>query len=443
MKNFFANRPIVIPLILLIITIIIFDHFAPVIFFRNHYIKNLTKNTSLCKYVVKTAPKTTTKGNHIGYVANIIALKDDNKWLKTNGEVQIYLPLKDSNDTNYPILKMGDTLIAKANLIPIKNFDNSFDYVRYMKHKRIYHYTFLQDFTIKKRYKSGNIRLLAFDINQKLKNILSKSNMGKEQTALSIAMLLGDKTTMQKDTRQMFNHSGLAHILCVSGLHVMIIVSFFDFLLGFVISNNLKGFYLRKIILMLLTWAIAFVVGLSPSCVRVAVMYSLFLLAMISKREYDSMNILFVSAFIFLLVDPLLLFNISFQLSFLAVFGIFALKPYILDKLKKIPSLFIKPTSRLNNISNNVLQNISISISTQICCLPILILNFGYFPLFFLLANLFAIPLAQIILISMIIYLPLSFVPMINVFLSNILNFELSLLLFISEQTEKLNSIFF
>lgn len=443
MKDFFTNRPIIIPLILLIFVIIVFDSFAPVIFLRNHYIKNLNSNTSLSKYVIETAPKPTTKGNHTGYIANMIAINNDNKWIKTTGEVQIYMPKKDSSKTPYPILKMGDTIIAKTNLIPIKNFDNSFDYVRYMKHKRIYHFAFLQDFTIKKRNKAKSIRLLAFDVNEKLKNILLKSNMNKEQKSLSVAMLLGDKTTMQKDTRQMFNHSGLAHILCVSGLHVMIIVSFFDFLLGFVISNNLRGFYLRRTILMFLTWATAFIVGLSPSCVRVAVMYSLFLLATISKREYDSMNILFVVAFIFLLADPLLLFNISFQLSFLAVFGIFAFKPYIFDKLKKVSSIFIKPTNKFNTISNNVLQNISISIATQICCLPVLIFNFGYFPLFFLLANLFAIPLAQIILISIVIYLPLSFVPIVNIFLSTILNFELSILLFIGEQTEKLNSIFF
>ncbi|MDO5759390.1 MAG: ComEC/Rec2 family competence protein [Bacteroidota bacterium] len=443
MKKFLADKPIIFPLVFLIVIIILFDCFCPTIFLRNHYIKHFDQRTNLCKYVIETAPKLTKEGKHYGYVANMIAIKNNDKWTTTTGEVQIYLSVKDSNKIDYPLLKMGDTIVAKTYLRQIENFTNSFDYIRYMKHKRIYHQTFLKDFSIHRRNKATNIRLLAFDINSKLKNIILKSPMEKEKKALAIAMLLGDKTTLQKDTRQMFNHSGLAHILCVSGLHVMIIISFFDFLLGFVVSKNLRGFYLRRILLVLLTWALAFVVGLTPACVRVAVMSSLFLLATLSKKEYDNMNILFVTAFIFLLIDPLLLFNISFQLSFLAVFGIFAFKPFILTQLNKLFFLVFKPNSRIQAISNPIFQNISISLATQICCLPILIVNFGYFPLFFLLANILAIPLAQIILVSIIIYLPLSSLPFISMVVSKILDIELSLLLFIGQQTEKLNNMFF
>ncbi len=442
MKKFFADKLIIFPLILLIIIIIVFDNYCPVVFLRNHYTKTLGQTTKVCKYVIKTSPKRTIKGNYIGYVAQMIAHKNQTQWIKTTGDVQIYLPVKDREGKYYPSLRMGDTITAKSNLIPISNFDSSFDYVKYMKHKRIYHSAFIKDFDINKRKAAKNIRLLAFDINTKLKNILQQSNMSKRQASLAIAMLLGDKSTMQEDTRQMFNHSGLAHIICVSGLHVIIIVSFFDFLLGFVISSNLRGFYLRRIILMLLTWCIAFVVGLTPSCVRVAVMCSLVLLGEISKRDYNNCNILLTTAFIFLLFDPLLLFNISFQLSFLAVFGIFLFKPYIFSKLTYLSALCFQPANRIKFISDKILQNVSISIATQICCLPVLIINFGYFPLFFFLANIVAIPLAQIILISIIVYLPLSFLPVIPSLLSEVLNLEISLLLFITEQTEKLNSLF-
>ena len=433
-RKFFEKRPIFLPLVILIVTIIVYDSCCPVIFFRNHYIKHTNSKTEYFKYVIKSKPKQTRKGNHFSYTAKTVAYSSayDNKWHECTGDIKLYIPKCSINAERNPEVDYLDTIITKNNLLAIKNFDSSFNYVRYMRHQRIYHSVFANDFEIQKRKKTSNIFELSFDINEKLRNVLLNT-LDKKTSSVAIAMLLGDKTEMDDEVRQSFNASGLAHLLCVSGLHIMILIGFFSFLFKWFLPLNIRGLYFRQVILVLLSWTIAFIVGLTPSSMRVATMLSILFISEIFLLNNDRLNILLLTAFIFLLINPLILFNVSFQLSFLAVLGILAFKPWINNRINKTITLLPIRNHLLNRLLYSISSNVSVSIAVQLCCLPVLLFYFKSFPLFAIIGNLVAIPLAQIILITLVFFLFLAQVPIISASLSYILQMEIDALIYVAE----------
>ncbi|MBQ4420608.1 MAG: ComEC/Rec2 family competence protein [Bacteroidales bacterium] len=437
-RKFFEKRPIFLPLVILIVTIIVYDSCCPVIFFRSHYIKHTNSQTEYFKYVIKSKPKQTKKGNHFSYTAKTVAYfsVDDSQWHECTGDIKLYIPKYCINAERNPEVDYLDTIITKNNLLAIKNFDSSFNYVRYMRHQRIYHSVFANDFELHKRKKTSNIFELSFDINEKLRNVLLNT-LDKKTSSVAIAMLLGDKTEMDDEVRQSFNASGLAHLLCVSGLHIMILIGFFSFLFKWVLPPNIIGFYSKQVILVLLSWTIAFIVGLTPSSMRVATMLSILFISEIFLLNNDRLNILLLTAFIFLLINPLILFNVSFQLSFLAVLGILAFKPWINNRINKTITLLPIRNHLLNRLLYSISSNVSVSIAVQLCCLPVLLFYFKSFPLFAIIGNLVAIPLAQIILITLVFFLFLAQVPIISASLSYILQMEIDALIYIAELGSK------
>ncbi len=429
------KRPIIIPLLIFITIIILVDIFLPTIFIRDHYIKYINQTTTF-KYLIIDTPTETPKT--YSYTAKIIAYKDlsTNLWHKTNGKIKIYISKTNQEDIQNRILNYGDVIIINNNLLPIRNFDStsSFDYARYMRHKRIYHQVFAKDFVFCESNQGNKIIAIAIKTNLWLKNRIQRTNMQIDQKNLAIALLLGDKKDLSRNIRQHFNISGLAHILCVSGLHIMLIVSAFSFVLKKVLPFGLNSVYIRNIIMVLLSWIMAFIVGLTPSALRVATMISLLTLSKFTSLNGDKTNILLVTAFIFLCFDPLVLFNISFQLSFLAVLGIVSLSPYM-------KNFFNERLKTENSLLKSLLSNAITTTSAQVFTFPIILINFGRFPLFFLITNLIVIPFLQLILVSIIVLIVFVDIPLLNTILGYICNLEMSLLLSIASITDKLTII--
>ena len=162
-------------------------------------------------------------------------------------------------------------------------------------------------------------------------------------------------------------------------------------------------------------------------------MLSILFISEIFLLNNDRLNILLLTAFIFLLINPLILFNVSFQLSFLAVLGILAFKPWINNRINKTITLLPIRNHLLNRLLYSISSNVSVSIAVQLCCLPVLLFYFKSFPLFAIIGNLVAIPLAQIILITLVFFLFLAQVPIISASLSYILQMEIDALIYVAE----------
>lgn len=197
-----------------------------------------------------------------------------------------------------------------------------------------------------------------------------------QSAALATGILLGDKSLMDKETKNEFIESGAAHILAVSGLHVTILIVFLSYFLRIFIPGRLKYFI---IILFLIFYGL--ITGLSPAVVRAVLMGCMALIAKIINRNYLIVNILSFSFAIQLLIDPLLVFHLGFWLSYLAVVGILFIQPHL-----------IFPTQ--NPIKKWLKDNITVGISAQIATLPILVGFLGKFPVVFIITNLITLPLS-------------------------------------------------
>ena len=195
-------------------------------------------------------------------------------------------------------------------------------------------------------------------------------------------------------------------MLAVSGLHVGILFGVFTLLFGF-IRKQKYGKLLFVMLGLLVLWSYAFITGLSPSVMRAATMFSLVCIATNINRRPNIYNTLSFSAFVLLILNPNNLFEVGFQLSYAAVFGIVFLQPKL---------------SKLWPVKNKILKFfwtlLSVSIAAQISTFPITSFYFNQFPSYFWLSNLVVIPAVFILICSGILLLIFSTVPFISNFIA-------------------------
>nr|WP_255572943.1 ComEC/Rec2 family competence protein [Hanstruepera marina] len=200
------------------------------------------------------------------------------------------------------------------------------------------------------------------------------------------ALFLGQRQDISNELRQQYVDAGAIHILAISGLHVGIILIILNNLFRF-FRRFKKGYIFKTIIILILLWAFAIIAGLSPSVLRAVTMFSAVAIAMNLKRPYNIYNTLAISAFVLLLFNPMLLFEIGFQLSYLAVIGIVSIQPLLFNAIKT-KYWFI----------NKVLILLTVSIAAQIGVLPLSLFYFHQFPGLFFISNVVIIPFLGFIL---------------------------------------------
>lgn len=153
---------------------------------------------------------------------------------------------------------------------------------------------------------------------------LDRLHLSPEAMSIASAMSIGKRSAMDKATNESYSKTGTSHLLSVSGLHVGIIAMLVNFLLWLLPAFR-YGHIIKNIVAIAVIWLYAFVTGLSPSVVRAAIMFTGAQAALASSRSSGRLNILLATATVMLLVNPNYLYDISFQLSFVAVAGIFLL----------------------------------------------------------------------------------------------------------------------
>jgi len=203
-----------------------------------------------------------------------------------------------------------------------------------------------------------------------------------QDLAVVSAMVLGDKSALSQETKESYSRSGASHILAVSGLHIGIIFQLFVILLG--------GKQHRKINIGLSTtavWMYVVFIGMPASAVRSAVMISCYGFVELSYRRGSPINTLAFAYVLMLLVSPLSLFDISFQMSFLAVFSIFLV----------FPPLY-KTWHPTHSISRWIWGLVCVSLAAQLGTIPLIAYYFGRISCYSLLTSFIAIPAATFIL---------------------------------------------
>lgn len=208
-----------------------------------------------------------------------------------------------------------------------------------------------------------------------LKPFESLDLSGPEKAVLT-TLTLGYRANMDRRVKKQFSMAGVAHILAVSGFHVAIVCGFLSLFFS-VLPHYGWGKWIRYLGTVGLLWIFVIISGMAASALRAGLMLSLFLTGQVMERRSDRYNTLAASAFCMLAYQPSYLFDIGFQLSYLAVFFILFLQP----RLRK----WISVRNPLLSVPWNWL---TVSIAAQAGTVFLCLYYFGQFSSVFLLANL-------------------------------------------------------
>jgi competence protein ComEC len=317
------------------------------------------------------------------FSADLLSYKIEDGWRPGYGKVKCKVKLVDKDIQ--PIL--GKTIfISGVPKLPgfIPPNTASFDYREWL----------VQNDFIATLYASGwhssnnnKLSIIGFAASIREKCLVNfKTNDGlKNESELASALLLGDRIGIDPNITQSFTEIGIIHLLAVSGLHVGLVFQSLTFVLSFCFRGKRFKTLIAALSLGSL-WSYALMTGLSPSVCRASLMLSLAILGSLIQRKIPAFNLLASAAFILIIIEPQIIFDIGFLLSFSAVFGIFAISHH-LSQIRRINSKLIRA----------ILIACTISVSAQLATLPFTLYYFGRFPVYFLIANLVAIPLASLI----------------------------------------------
>ena len=161
---------------------------------------------------------------------------------------------------------------------------------------------------------------------ERLLEPFERLNLSKEEKSVLATITLGYRKEMDREVRRRFSVTGVAHLLAVSGFHVAVVCGFLSLLFSFLPKNSFYS-WLRYLLTLCLLWSFVVITGLVASAVRAGLMLTLYLTGRVLRRMTDGYNTLAAAAFCMLVFNPLYLFDIGFQLSYLAVLSILYLQP--------------------------------------------------------------------------------------------------------------------
>ncbi len=360
---------------------------------KNHYlycIQDKNYKTYLSLTVLEQI-KTTTKNQR--YIVEVNQINTNNCFGKA-----ILNITKESTPTRW---NNGSRLLVMGSIYKNKapNNPNQFDYKAYLENQQIY----AQIFTNKQQLltsstKEKNLSYYTSRLRNKIISNLELHHFNKKELNIVLALILGQQQEIDPDLVKDYQYAGAIHILSVSGLHVACILSFIAFLLK-PIPNHRKGAFIKLIIILLSLWFFGLLAGMAPSVVRSITMFSFMAIGLFMIRSVNFYHTLLVSIFLILLFEPSFLFDIGFQLSYLALFFIVWLQPLLFS--------IWKPRNTISNYFWNIL---TVSFAAQLGTFPLSLYYFHQFPGLFFVTNILILPLLSLILaIALLVVIMASF----------------------------------
>lgn len=337
--------------------------------FHNSYfqLKDVQNQNSFQMKIIEFQPKTNGWSKGIGEIKLLNNQKNKDKVER----IVFYSKPNKSFDVN-------DFLLLNTSLIPIENKGNpgEFDLKMFWKGKGIRYMCFFDEtnFKLLDRKERNPIQHFFYWLQCSFNQILEYHLEG-ENLAIGKALILGDKSMLDSETKNSFSATGAMHVLAVSGLHIGLILQIL-----LVVAKGFSKFISRKtaiIVIVIMLWIYSILTGFSPSVIRSIFMFTILIFAQFSGKTQNNINSLFFSAFVLLLIEPMFLFDIGFQLSYLAMIGIFTL---------------YKPIEKWYQPKNKILkyfwQGTAVGFAAQCMTVPLTLYYFHQFPNYFALANL-------------------------------------------------------
>ena len=335
-------------------------------------------------------------------------------------------------DSTTPPPQFGDLIGFYSDVRYIESNGNplEFDYQQYMSRQGVYCQTYIkkQEYEILQPAYQKGIKYYGAKIRNSLIEIYRQTGISGQQLAVLEALTLGYKADLDPETITTFQTSGAMHILAVSGLHTGIIMLITNFLLMF-LDYSQKTRILKCALIILTLWVFAAITGFSASVCRSALMFSLLAVSQILNRNVSTYNTLATSAFILLLFNPLLIFNVGFGLSYLAVLAIISIMPFMQKTLPKFDPVHDTRWIMIRKwLTRYLLGIIFVSIAAQLGTSVLSIRTFNLFPTYFLITNIIVIPLSYFIMVTAITLLAVSWCAPLMMLATEVLKFFLGLL---------------
>jgi len=316
------------------------------------------------------------KQSYVQYTARSLSVTFEGRHYNFNEKVFLRVNEKDA-------FKFGDKIAVEGECSSIAGIRNpgDFDYKLYYRSKGISKVIKADSGVLLKEDSAGIFRTLLYLSKEKVRNTI-KEALPKDEAAMLIGIITGDKADIDEDTREAYMRTGLSHILSVSGLHVgflMLLITYI--LMPFRLEKRLKG----TIILMVITYYVLLIGAPLPS-VRALIMLAVLMTGKAAGREYDLLTSVSFAGILILVFKPLAVHDPGFMISFGAMYSIALIYPVFYCMLKSIPSV-IKSAAAL-------------SISVWLGLAPVLSYYFNYISVISIVFNIIAVPLSFIITIA-------------------------------------------
>ncbi len=350
--------------------------------------------------------------------------KNDTEQTYAGKKIYLYIPKESKSSGMIP----GQTVMFYGKIDkPSSNF-TTFDYAEYLYKKGISGTLWVnaQKWMLLDIKPKQSHSLIALQRRKRLLDLYNKWGLSGQELGIVSAVTLGSKDELSRETKEIYSKSGASHVLAVSGLHVGIIYLILSVIFS-IFMNRGRLRWIKEAIIVLILWYYAVLIGLPISIVRSLIMFSMVALSRGLYREGSSLNSMAFAALLILFFDPKSLYEVSFQLSFSAVFSIILLQ----NRVAKL----VKFKTAIGRYINEI---ISVSIAAQIGTAPLVIYYFSNFSTYFLITNLIVIPLMfVVVLLSMILWI-VSVIPFIRSFIILLLSLTVKFVNFFLDYITKL-----
>lgn len=283
----------------------------------------------------------------------------------------------------------GDTVNATVRCSRVENFTGDFDYRRYMEERGVFYTCFFGRNSSLEVLKNGTppLRTLPARLRWKFSAAVDSAMPSEDMArirAVVKALAYGYQDEIPAGIEESFRQSGAIHLLALSGMHLGLLYGLLLKLLA-LIGNSPTVKRIRSIVIIAALWAFTIFTGCGVSILRAAVMFSIYEAGVLAGRRRNGLNALSLSAIIITVADPSAPSGISFQLSYAAMTAIFLIFPHLRAIVKT-----------RNRISGRIADACAMTIACQATTAPIILLHFGTFAFYSLLANLLCSPIVSI-----------------------------------------------
>lgn len=314
-----------------------------------------------------------------------------------------------------PDVLPGNRIQANGTLC---NFDTAtnpgqFDARSYYQEQGIYYIMYTDGYALVSG-KTDRYRAFLFRLHKHLLSVIQDS-LPEKQAGIIMTMLLGDKSALNPEIRQLYRQNGIGHLFAVSGLHVTILcMAFYQLLLWLRLPRSIAVSGTLCVL-----WSYGVMTGFSVSTNRAVIMMILYLFSGIAGRSYDLLSAMACSALVILLQNPFAIHSCSFLLSYTAILGVGLVYPVLQECILGDETARRRHRRNLHRTGREqkakgwlgvtiwwfvtskekLLQTLLMSVAIQISTLPVLLYFYYEVPTYGVILNIFVLPLASLLLL--------------------------------------------